>query len=100
MAKVADVIAAGDLSLVVQPQSSKDLFGIAFQRMISYQRDMAKVADSIAAGDLSMVVQPQSSKDVFGNAFQRMLVNLRKMISDLVEAANVLAASASEIMAT
>ncbi len=100
MAKAADVIAAGDLSLVVQPQSSKDVFGNAFQRMISYQRDMASVADSIAAGDLSMVVQPQSSRDVFGNAFQRMLVNLRKMISDLVEAANVLAASASEIMAT
>jgi methyl-accepting chemotaxis protein len=100
MAKVADVIAAGDLSLVIQPQSSKDVFGNAFQRMISYQTDMARVADSISAGDLSMVVHPQSSKDVFGNAFQRMLVNLRKMVSDLVEAANVLAASASEIMAT
>lgn len=100
MARVADVIAAGDLSLVVQPQSAKDVFGHAFQRMITYQKDMAKVADSIAAGDLSMVVQPQSSKDVFGNAFQRMIINLRKMISDLVEAANVLAASASEIMAT
>lgn len=100
MARVADVIAAGDLSMVVQPLSSKDVFGHAFQRMITYQTNMAKVADSIAAGDLSMVVQPQSSKDVFGNAFQRMLVNLRKMVSDLVEAANVLAASASEIMAT
>jgi methyl-accepting chemotaxis protein len=77
VAKVADTIAAGDLTVQVQPLSEKDTLGLAMRRMVANLNATAKVADTIAEGDLSADVQPLSEKDTLGLAMLHMAANLR-----------------------
>jgi methyl-accepting chemotaxis protein len=100
MAGVAERIAAGDLSAAVAPQSDRDVLGNAFQKMIAALQSMATVAERIAAGDLKAQPTPQSDKDVLGTAFATMTRNLRQIMADLAEGANVLGTASAQIVAS
>ena len=97
MAGVADMIAAGDLSVPVRPRSDADTFGIAFANMTVSLRAMAEVADQIAAGNLGVRVVPRSEKDAFGNAFQAMAQQLSRTMAEVHELAATFAAAAAEL---
>jgi len=100
LTKVAERITVGDLSVNVQTDARSDEVGLlarTFERMTRSLRAMAGAAERIAAGDLSTTIKPQSPTDVLGNAFARMAENLRAQIRELIEGANVLGSSASEI---
>jgi methyl-accepting chemotaxis protein len=100
---VADRITVGDISARLPLDSRNDEVGVlalAVERMTQSRRTMADAAAQIAAGDLRTTVEPQSAEDVLGNAFSRMSEDLRAQIRALVEGANVLGASASEIVAS
>lgn len=99
---VAEKIASGDLSGTVSTYDRGDEVGRlsrTFARMNESLQEMAGVAKRIAASDLRVQVKPQSGKDVLGNAFVTMVDNLRRSTSELSEGVNVLASSASEILA-
>ncbi len=99
---VAEKIAAGDLSSEVVTDKRGDEVGRltrSFFGMNGSLREMADVARRIAASDLRVQVKPQSDKDILGNAFLTMVDNLRRSTAELSEGVNVLASSASEILA-
>jgi methyl-accepting chemotaxis protein len=100
MAGVAERIAAGDLKVAVTPQSERDVLGNAFEKMIGTLQSMATVAERIAAGDLKAQVAPQSDQDVLGSAFATMIANLRRIMADLGEGANVLGSASAQIVAS
>ena len=98
----AEQITLGNLAVKVPNVSRADEVGVlarAFERMAQSLREMAGVAERIAAGDLRATVKPQSADDILGHAFARMLDDLRAQIRAMVEGANVLGTSASEIVA-
>ena len=100
---VAEKIATGDLNVTVPTTDRRDEVGILlriFSRMTRSLQEMAGVAKQIAASDLRTQVKPQSEKDVLGNAFASMVENLRKTTAELSDGVNVLASSASEILAS
>ncbi|MGB8355753.1 MAG: CHASE3 domain-containing protein [Chthoniobacteraceae bacterium] len=100
---VAEKIAVGDLSVIVPASDRGDEVGSLyriFSRMTRSLQEMAGIAKQIAASDLRMQVKPQSEKDVLGNAFALMVDNLRRTTGELSDGVNVLASSASEILAS
>lgn len=99
----AEKIAVGDLSVNASSNHRGDEIGIlsqTFSRMTRSLQEKAGVAEQIAAGNLKVEVKPQSEKDVLGNAFATMVENLREVTGEIKQGVNVLATSASEIMAS
>ena len=100
---IAATLATGDLNVKLVDDARTDEVGSlsrAFARMILMLRDTAAAAQLIAAGDLRARISPQSEKDVLGTAFATMVDNLRSTTGELSDAVNVLAVSASEILAS
>ena len=100
---VAEKIAGGDLKFQMADSARGDEVGRlsrTFSRMTKSLQGMAGVAKLIAASDLRVQVKPQSEADVLGNAFATMVDNLRRTTAELSEGINVLASSASEILAS
>jgi methyl-accepting chemotaxis protein len=101
--RVAERIARGQLGVDFSSDGRTDEVGMlaqAFQRMSRSLKVLAGRASQIAGGDLTVRVKPQSEDDVLGNAFLTMSESLRSIITEFVEAVNVLASAASEIMAS
>jgi methyl-accepting chemotaxis protein len=100
---VAERITVGDLSVTVGADTRGDEVGVlarTFERMTQSLRAIAGAAEQIAAGDLRSTIKPQSAADVLGNAFARMAESLRDQIRGLIEGANLLGSTASEIVAS
>src|SRR5690606_2717994 len=101
---IAERIAVGDLNVPMNAGERADEVGAlanAFARMVEFLRTMAGTAEQIAGGDLrATMLSAQSERDVLGQAFVRMAGSLREQIGSLVEGANVLSSSASEIVAS
>ena len=103
ISSVAEKIAIGDLNVDISTDGRVDEVGVlaqTFSRMTRSLQEMAGIAKQIAASDLRAQVKPQSERDVLGNAFATMVDNLRRTTSELAEGVNVLASSASEILAS
>lgn len=99
----ANRIAAGDLSSNGSTNHRRDEIGVlskTFERMTQSLNEKAGVAEQIAAGNLKVDVKSQSADDMLGNAFVTMVENLRNVTGEIKEGVNVLATSASEIMAS
>ena len=99
---VADRIAQGDLNNTILVDQRHDEVGVlreAFRRMTRSLSDLAGRARDIASGDLTARIQPQSQQDVLGTAFASMTENLRNVIGELINAADVLNSSTGEISA-
>jgi methyl-accepting chemotaxis protein len=100
---MAELIAAGDLSVVLSGEKRKDEVGLltqSFSLMTQSLRHMGEVAGQVAAGDLRVDIKPRSEKDVLGNSFARMVESLKSSTADISEAVNLLGSSASEILAS
>lgn len=103
ISNAAENIASGDLRVELPADDRADEVGVltrTFKRMIESLQGMAGVAKRIAAGDMTVRVQPQSESDVLGNAFATMVSNLQDVMREIRQGAEVLSASASEILAT
>jgi methyl-accepting chemotaxis protein len=103
VSRAAERIASGDITIEIPSDERRDEVGVltkAFRRMIQSLQEMAGVAERIAEGNLRVAVKPQSDKDRLGNAFAVMIGNLRTVTRDIAEGANVLGASASQIVAS
>lgn len=105
LAKVAEMVAEGDVDVEVKARSEKDILSVAFSRVIDAQKGLVKSAEMIAAGDLTTPVKPRSQKDALANAFVRMAQNLKGLIfkiaeqSDNLNSASVNVAKVSEQIA-
>ena len=100
MAAVSRQVAGGNLAVTIQPVSDKDVLGNAFVEMTGYLNEMAAVSKQVSEGDLTVRVTPASDRDLLGNAFVNMLASLRRINQEVCDGVNVLASSASEILAS
>ncbi|MBF0481408.1 MAG: HAMP domain-containing protein [Desulfovibrionaceae bacterium] len=100
LAKTAEAIAGGDLSVAVQPRSEHDALAQSMSRMHESLSLTAKTAETIAAGDLRHDFTPRSERDVLGRAFSSMVTNLRGETSQIMEAVSLLASSAGQILSS
>ncbi|HEU4989752.1 MAG TPA: methyl-accepting chemotaxis protein, partial [Gemmatimonadaceae bacterium] len=100
MADAARSIAAGDVSVQVQPRSPDDAFGTAFADMRNYLDDMAGVATRIADGDVTVTVTPRGDRDSFGRAFVRMTEKLSHTIEQVRADASALSHASSQVAAS
>jgi methyl-accepting chemotaxis protein len=96
-ADVANLIAAGDLSVDVKPLSNKDTLGIAMQSMVGNLRSTSHVADQIANGDLTITPKPLSDKDTLGLALQSMVERLRGVVADALAASTNVSSGSQEL---
>jgi len=102
LSRAAQQIAAGDLNVSLDVKSQDELgqMAQAFNRMITYLREMAQAAERISRGDLTQDVRAQSGADQLGTAFERMQGNLRDLVGALAGSAHTLGASAAEMNAS
>lgn len=118
MSGVADNIAAGNLSVKVNPRSEEDRFGTAFENMLEQtlrmvqtqdERDklqhsimklLTEVAD-VADGDLT--AEAEVTADATGaiaDAFNYMIIELRRLISQVKNTSMKVDDSATEVQLT
>jgi methyl-accepting chemotaxis protein len=100
MAAMAEAVAIGTLARDHTPRSGSDRFGIALAKMIEYLQDMSAVAARLADGDLTVKVQPRSNEDAFGQTFAATVEQFRVLISELHDAAGIIATSSAEMHAS
>ncbi|HEY3320108.1 MAG TPA: methyl-accepting chemotaxis protein [Planctomycetota bacterium] len=95
----AQSIAQGDFSQQVQCQSEDEIgrMAHAFKDMAHAQQAKLESAVSIAAGDLTVEVTAKSDKDALARSLQMMVASLRRLIGEVSEAANQVAAGAEQI---
>jgi methyl-accepting chemotaxis protein len=67
------------------------------EETVGYFRRMGKVAGQIASGDLTVNVTALSSKDELGNAFENMVMNLRHLVSQLMESSHNVSQASKEL---
>ena len=99
---VAGKVAVGDLAVKVAANQRRDEVGMLVQKfdlMVRNLQDMAAVAKQVTSGNLTIDPKPQSENDVLGQALSTMVANLRQVHRETQQAVNVLASSASEILA-
>ena len=98
----------GDLNREIPEEIKKSIMsqggeigqlGQGLRNMEAYLQEMADDAAIIADGDLSLEISTRSEKDELGNSFHRMVVNLRKMVSDIINNANNVDISSSQLSA-
>lgn len=99
-AQVADRIAKGDTTMLVEPRSDKDVLGIALMTMIDSLRERALLAEKIAKGDLAVEAKILSEKDALGQSFSDMIANLREVIEVVQVAADNVAKGSQEMSAS
>ena len=99
-AKVADAIAAGDLSVQVKRLSDKDTLGIAFEKMTESLKATAQVAETIATGDLTVEAKRRSDKDTLGVALEKMLEKLQSVVAEALGAAQNVSSGSQELAAS
>ncbi|CAN5922754.1 hypothetical protein BH11GEM2_BH11GEM2_19120 [soil metagenome] len=100
IADMAEAVAIGTLSMDYTPRSEGDRFGIALGRMIEYLHDMSTVAARLAGGDLTVKVEPRSNDDAFGQTFAATVEQFRVLISEIRDAAGIIATSYAQMHAS
>ncbi|MFH0730316.1 MAG: methyl-accepting chemotaxis protein [Pseudomonadota bacterium] len=96
-------IASGDTEVIIASNGRGDEVGRltgAFAMMVTYLQNMAAISGQVAGGDLAVTATPVSGRDILGNAFAGMIGNLRKINQEVRNGVNVLASSASQILAS
>jgi methyl-accepting chemotaxis protein len=96
-AKVAELMAEGDLTMEVKVLSNADTLGNAFKKMVDSQRGTVKVAERMAEGDLTMEVKVLGERDTLGQALEKMVGKLRGVVSEVQSAASNVASGAQEM---
>ncbi|MBI9047984.1 MAG: HAMP domain-containing protein [Anaerolineaceae bacterium] len=107
LSSAADALANGDillnglnLDMKAKVAKRRDEVGMTAQsmdRMIDYFKEMTDVANHVADGDLTDEVVPKSEYDAFGNAFAKMITNLRALIGEVKENADVVTDASLEL---
>ena len=94
-------VSEGDLTTNVEAKTTDEVgkLLLALKKMVANLNQLATTADQIAQGDLTVEVKALSEKDTLGKSMQTMANNLKKLISETMEAASNVA-SGSEMVSS
>jgi methyl-accepting chemotaxis protein len=97
--RAARKLAHGELDAKLDVRSRDELGEVAnaFAETVAYQRTMAEAAERIARGDLRVAIRPHSKDDRLGCALAEMGSSLARLVGELQEAADRLAADATVV---
>lgn len=98
IANNAQKISEGNIKVSVVPLSNQDVLNNSFSHTIQYINEVAETFEKIAQNDFSMYISPKSEQDVLNNSLKIMLVNVRKMISSIIDASNTLSYSCNQLV--
>ncbi len=100
--RAADNLAAGDLDVEIEWRSDDEVGALcdAMRTAVSSERNMTLAAKMIAEGDLTVDVQPRSERDTLGVAFATMAGRLSRVIGEVRQGAESLAAASTELAVT
>ncbi|MFZ5761822.1 MAG: HAMP domain-containing methyl-accepting chemotaxis protein [Thermodesulfobacteriota bacterium] len=96
-ARVAETIAAGDLSVEVKPLSDADVMGKSLARMVVNLKGLAEKAERIAAGDLTIKVELLSERDMLGKSLETMVARLGSVVNNVAESAQNVQVMAADV---
>lgn len=71
--------------------------GQALNESEQYFTTMAEAAGQIAQGDLSVEIKPNNDKDELGVAFAQMIANLRQLIVEVTDNANMVGLASADL---
>lgn len=100
ISQIAHSIGIGELDIEIKKRSDKDVLSSSLTVMLESLRESVQIAHSIGEGNLDIEIKQRSQKDGLGKALQSMAINLKKIMSELLEGTSVLNSAASEILAT
>ncbi|MEV7627710.1 methyl-accepting chemotaxis protein [Actinoplanes sp. NPDC089786] len=85
VAAVAEKMATGDVSQVVDYESRDELGQLAesFRRLGAYMRESAESTAALAHGDLTRTVQPHGDRDLLGNAMRDTVARLNSTVGQI-----------------
>ncbi|MGK6322947.1 methyl-accepting chemotaxis protein [Sphingomonas sp. DT-51] len=97
--RIADQVAAGDLSAQPVPQSDKDMLSRALLTMLGNLRATAALAEAVARGDLTVEHRARSEQDQLGIALATMIERLRATVGQVASAAEEVASGSQQLSA-
>ncbi|MBY9063079.1 methyl-accepting chemotaxis protein [Sphingomonas yunnanensis] len=97
--RIAEQVAAGDLSAQPVPQSDADLLSRALVTMLLSLRATAALAEAVAAGDLTVEHRARSDRDQLGRALATMIERLRATIGHAAAATERVAQGSQQLSA-
>ncbi|HZP83522.1 MAG TPA: methyl-accepting chemotaxis protein [Chthonomonadaceae bacterium] len=99
MAAIAEHLAVGEVNQTILHTSHDEVGRLAdsLRAMIAYQQEMAQTAEAVAAGDLTRRVTPKSGQDTLGNAFAQMVSNLHRLIGQVADSSDTVAATSTQL---
>jgi methyl-accepting chemotaxis protein len=100
VAAVAEHLAAGDVSHVVDYESRDELGHLAdsFRRLAHNMRESADLATALAGGDLTRTVRPHGERDLLGNAMRDTVARLNSIVSQISTCGTQLSQSATHLL--
>jgi methyl-accepting chemotaxis protein len=101
LAAAADKLAKGDLDVRLQTATDDEFGQItrSFSQAVAYQQNMAGIVSAVAKGDLTATVKPNGPQDILGNAIVQMTDNLRRLVGEVAESADAVAATSQTLAA-
>ena len=96
---IANRLADGELDqhIEVTQQDEVGQLAGAFHRIVAYLQEMSSIARRIAEGDLTAKVDLLSEQDEFGKSFTKMISNLRGLIGEVADNAEVLRSASVQL---
>lgn len=94
---ISEHVATGRLHHEIQKRSKRDTLSVALQDMLTYLQSVAMFASKIASGDLTVEIPLRSDADAFGRAMRSMRMGLQRLIRQIRESAEQLAAISTSI---
>ncbi|MDM8523951.1 methyl-accepting chemotaxis protein [Desulfococcaceae bacterium HSG8] len=94
---MAEQLAEGDLKVEVKILSEKDTLGKSLSAMVSNLQNTAHMAERLSEGDLKVDVKILSEKDTLGKSLSTMIGKLRKIVTEVKEAAYYVSSGSSEM---
>ncbi len=97
IAKIAQTVAAGDLSMELEHEgTAKGIFSEMKKMMLTLQ-EKAELAQKIASGELDHKVSLASEKDSLGHALEAMITNLNEVLAQTQLSSNEISQGSSSV---
>ncbi|MBF0609904.1 MAG: HAMP domain-containing protein [Magnetococcales bacterium] len=90
-------LATGNLQIHVQERSKDDTLLLAMKSLMTAEIQVAENMKKLAEGDLCIQVQPRSEGDILLHAMKNMVEKLNKVVADIQESTDNVAAGSTEI---
>ncbi|MBN2892542.1 MAG: PAS domain-containing protein [Bacteroidales bacterium] len=95
--KNSEIIADGDVNVVLKKRSENDALMISLNKLIDAFKEIQKISKEIAGGDLTVDVKIRSDKDEIFKAYAEMVKKLNEVVGSVYNVADGLSSAGKDI---